>query len=224
MVGEEFVAVDERRRQKKLVRKAAKRKKALAARKPTYSGGGGYSAERMMAMAAASPIHECLMPAGLFDLGMGSVIISRKMPDGEIGFGVFLIDVFCLGVKDAFFSVRPQGEYMDFIRQIGAKENLRPVEPACAVKLIEKAVAYARDLGLNSHRDYAFAKRIFGSVDPAACSREYLFGKDGKPLYMAGPTETEAASQRILDILTKKLGPDGFHYMTPIHFGDEETI
>ena len=108
------MAIDEKRRQKKLARKAAKRKKALAARKPEYSGGGGYSAERLMAMAAASPIHECLMPAGLFDLGMGSVVVSRKMPDGEIGFGVFLVDVFCLGVKDAFFSVRPQGEYESF--------------------------------------------------------------------------------------------------------------
>ena len=101
---------------------------------------------------------------------------------------------------------------------------MRPIEPACAVKLIETAAAYARDLGLNPSRDYAFAKRIFGGIDPAACSREYSFGKDGKPLYVAGPDETEADSQRIMDILTKKLGPDGFHYMTPINFGDEETI
>jgi hypothetical protein len=218
------MALDEKRRQKKLARKAAKRKKALAARKPTYSGGGGDSTERLMAMAAASPVYECLMPAGLFDLGMGSVVVSRKMPNGEIGFGVFLVDVFCLGVKDAFFSVRPQGEYESVIGQMNAREGLKPVEPACAVKLIENAAAYARDLGLNPHRDYAFAKRIFGSMDPAACSREFTFGKDGKPLYMAGPHETEADSQRIIDFLTKKLGADGFHYVIPLDFEGEETI
>jgi len=215
------MAIDEKRRQKKLARKAAKRKKALAARKPAYSGGGGYSAERLMAQAAASPIHKCLMPAGLFDLGMGSGVISRKMPDGEIGFGVFLIDVFCLGVKDAFFSVRPQGEYESFIDQISEREGLKPVEPACAVKLIENAVAYARGLGLNPHPDYAFTKRIFGSIDSAACSQEFTFGKDGKPLYMAGPDDTEADSRRIMDILTKKLGPGGFHYMLPVDLEDE---
>jgi hypothetical protein len=215
------MAIDEKRRQKKLARKAAKRKKTLAGRKPEYSGGGGYSAERMMAVAAASPVHECLMPAGLFDLGMGSVIISRKMPNGEIGFGVFLIDVFCLGVKDAFFSVRPQGEYESVIEEIRAREGLKPVEPACAVKLIENAEAYARGLGLNPQRDYAFAKRIFGILNAAACPRDFTFGKDGKPLYVAGPHETEADSQRIMDILTKKLGPDGFHYMLPVDLEDE---
>jgi hypothetical protein len=215
------MSVDEKRRQKKLARKAAKRKKALAARKPGYSGGGGHSPERLMAVAAASPVHECLMPAGLFDLGLGSVIISRKMPNGEIGFGVFLIDVFCLGVKDAFFSVRPQGEYESVIGQMSAREGLNLVEPACAVKLIENAAAYARDLGLNPHRDYAFARRIFVNLDSAACSEEFEFGKDGKPRYVAGPHETEADSRRVIDILTKKLGPGGFHYLVPLDLEDE---
>jgi len=215
------MALDEKRRQKKLARKVAKRKKALAARKPEYSGGGNYSEERIMAMAAASPVHECLVPAEIFDLGMGSVIISREMANGEIGFGVFLIDVFCLGVKDAFFSVRPQGEYENAIEEIRAREGLKPVEPACAVKLIESAAAYARDLGLNPQRDYPFAKRIFGNIDSAACPREFTFGKDGKPLYMAGPNDTEADSRRIMGILTEKLGPGGFHYMLPVDLEDD---
>jgi hypothetical protein len=218
------MALDEKRRQKKLARKTAKRKKALAARKPTYSGGGGDSAERLMATAAASPIHECLVPEGLFDLGMGSVVVSRKMPHGEIGFGVFLVDAFCLGVKDSFFSVRPQNEYESWIGRIREKESLQPVEPACAVKLIESAAAYARGLGLNPPRDYALDRKIFGDIDPAACLQEFTFGKDGKPLYVAGPNETGADSQRIIDILTKKLSPGGFHYMTPMDFGNEETI
>lgn len=214
------MAVDEKGRQKKLARKAAKRKKALAARKPTCSSGGGFSAERMMAVAAAAPIHECLAPASLFDVGIGSVVVSRKMPDGEIGFGVFLIDVFCLGVKNAFFSARPRNEYERFIGRIREKEALQPEEPACAVKLIRSAEAYARDLGLDAHPDYAFARRIFADIDPAVCSRDFTFGQDGKPLYVSGPNETEADSRRIMDILSKKLGPDGFHYV--LHVGMDE--
>jgi hypothetical protein len=152
---------------------------------------------------------------------MGSVIISRKLPGGEIGFAVFLLDVFCLGVKDAFFSVRPQGEYESAIGEIRAREDLKPIEPTCAVKLIEAAAAYARELGLNPQADYLFAKRIFGNIDSAACSQEFTFGKDGKPFYMAGSHEPEAESRRIMDILTKKLGPDGFHYLLPVDFEDE---
>jgi hypothetical protein len=216
------MAIDERRRQKKLARKTARRKKALAAKKSPYSEGGSFSAGRMMAQAAAGPIHECLMPAGLFDLGMGSVIISRKMPGGEIGFAVFLLDVFCLGVKNAFFSVRPLGEYESVIGQISESEGLKPVEPACAVKLIRSAEAYARGLGLNAHPDYTFSRRIFADIDPASCSREFTFGQDGKPLYVSGPNETEADSRKIIDRLMKKLGPDGFHYMLHVGMDEEE--
>jgi hypothetical protein len=215
------MAVDEKRRQKKLARKAAKRKKALAARKPAYSGGGGYSAERMMAMAAASPVHECLAPARLFEVGMGNVVISRKMPNGEIGFAIFLIDTFCLGVKNCFFSVPPKGQYEYRIDKIREKEDLQPVDPAWAVKLIKNAEAYAWDLGFRPHRDYEFAQRILGDINPAACPQEFTFGKDGKPRYVAGPYETEADSRRIIDILTKKLGPGGFHYLVPLDLEDE---
>jgi hypothetical protein len=214
------MALDERRRQKKLARKAGKRKKALETRRSQSSEGGGYAAERLMAAAAAGPIHECLSPAGLFDVGIGNVVVSRKMPDGEIGFGIFLIDVFCLGVKNAFFSARPRNEYERFIRRIREKEALQPEEPACAVKLIRSAEAYARDLGLDAHPDYAFARRIFADIDPAVCSRDFTFGQEGKPLYVSGPNETEADSRRIMDILSKKVGPDGFHYV--LHVGMDE--
>jgi hypothetical protein len=74
---------------------------------------------------------------------------------------------------------------------------------------------------LNPHRDYTFTKRIFGSIDSAACSKEFTFGKDGKPLYMAGPDDTEADSRRIIEILTKKLGPEGFHYALPEDLEDD---
>jgi len=80
--------------------------------------------------------------------------------------------------------------------------------------------AYARDLGLDAHPDYAFARRIFADIDPAVCSRDFTFGQEGKPLYVSGPNETEADSRRIMDILSKKLGPDGFHYV--LHVGMDE--
>ena len=215
------MALDEKRRQKKLARKAAKRKKVLETRRSESSGSGGFSAERLMAAAAAGPIQECLVPAGLFEMGIGSVVVSRKMPNGEIGFSLFLIDVYCLGVKNAFFSVRPRIEYEGFMGRISEKETLQPEEPACAVKLIRSAEAYARDLGLNAHPDYAFARRIFADIDPAACSREFTFGQDGKPFYVSGPNETEADSQRIMDLLTKKLGADGFHCMLRVGMDEE---
>jgi hypothetical protein len=100
-------------------------------------------------------------------------------------------------------------------------EGLEPIPPPCAVRLVENAAAYARDIGFSPHEEYTFTKKIFGDIDPASCSREFPFGKDGKPFYISGPNETSADPERIIGILNKKLGPEGFHYLTRMELPEE---
>ena len=47
---------------------------------------------------------EALRSAELFDAGIGYVIVSRYKADGRVEAGYFLLDVFCLGAKDASFE------------------------------------------------------------------------------------------------------------------------
>lgn len=161
------MALDQKRRQKKLAKKAAKRKMVVTAKKSALKA--GWLVGNQMALAVSGPIQECLMPKGLFDLGIGNIVISRKMPTGNMGVSFFLVDVFCLGVKNCFFTVLSPSEYASRIRSLFLDQNLEAIEPACAVKLIENAVSYARDLGFSPHREYAIAKRIFEDIDPASC-------------------------------------------------------
>jgi hypothetical protein len=210
------MVLDERRRQKKLARKAAKRKKAMADKGKETLGQG-----IQVAYAAGMPLHQCLIPRVLNEQGIGSVVISRKMPNGEIAAGFFLVDIYCLGLKNCFFAVVPQGTYEQRIGQLAEKEGAEFAEPACAVKLIEDAVAYAEGLGFHPHRDYLTVKGIFGSIDPTACPKEFEFGKDGKPFYVSGPNETQADSERIIATLTRRVGPDGFHFMSRVELGEE---
>jgi hypothetical protein len=216
--------MDERRRQKKLARKAAKRKKSLAAKRTFHGGGSTGTFEKQVAFAAGMPLHECLVPRGLFDMGIGNLVISRKMPNDHIGFAIFLVDVFCLGVKNCLFAVLPLSEYERKMRDLRQAEVLESIQPACAVKLIENAVAYAQDLGIRPHWEYAIIKRIFGDINPAICGQEFRFGKDGKPLYISGPHETKADSERIIDILNKKLGPGEFDFMMKVDLQDERFL
>src|SRR5713101_8866677 len=105
------MALDARKRQQKLAKKAAKRKAVVATKKSMGEGGGLVSHGRHTMPTAGAPIHECLIPDSLFDMGLGNVIVSRKMPNGFIGAAFFLLDVFCLGVKDAFYDVMSPAEY-----------------------------------------------------------------------------------------------------------------
>jgi len=213
------VVLDERSRQKKLASKAAKRRKAMDHKRSEIFGKGNLG--NLVTFAARMPLHECLIPRVLYEQGIGNIVISRKMPNGDIAAALFLVDTYCLGVKNCFFTVIPPGAYAKRIARLVQEENAEYAEPACTVKLIKNAVAYAEGLGFHPHKDYLIVKGIFGSVDSATCPQEFEFGKDGKPFYISGPNETQADSERIIATLTRQFGPDGFHYMLRVDLGEE---
>jgi hypothetical protein len=71
-------------------------------------------------------------------------------------------------------------------------------------------------LGLPPHRDYVKAKRIFGDIDPSACSEEFIYGKDGEPCFIAGPHDGPGRCRQIIEALTASCGPGGFRYILPV--------
>ena len=197
----------ERRYQKYLDRHRQKQ-----ANKTTGPGEARATAPQI-ATAANAPIHECLVPAGLFELGMGNLFFSRALPDGRIALAVFLLDVFCLGVKNAFFAIVVRDEYAKRRSSWSTVESLQPMQPACFRKLVEGGVAYAHELGFNPHVDYEVARQIFGDVQATDCPTHFEYGHDGKPFYISGPHETPTQVQTILDQLERRLGPGNFDYL-----------
>jgi len=211
------MASNERKRQQKLVRKAAKRKQHVQGIKSALvKPFSELSPSTQMRRSVDAPVYECLVPEELFQAGIGSVVFSRELPGGEIAVVVFLLDVFCLGVKNTLVTVVPEDEYQSMLEQISQHETLASIDPACTRKLVEEAEAYATDLGFRPHPDYLVGRMIFGDVDPNACPMSFTFGKDGKPFYASGPYDTLDKSRRIIDTLTRRCGPDGFLYMVAL--------
>lgn len=163
--------------------------------------------------AANAPLLEALVPAKLFELGMGNLVFSRSLPDGRIALGAFLLDVFCLGVKNAFFAIVAKDEYARRLRSWSPAESLQPMQPACFRKLVEGSVAYAHELGFDPHADYDAARQIFGDVQAAACPTHFEYGHDGKPFYISGPHETDTEVRSIMDQLERRLGPGNFDFL-----------
>jgi hypothetical protein len=219
------MAQNERKRQEKLARKAAKRKKQLAGiRSAAATSISALSPGRQLQLAAGAPVFETLIPENLFDMGIGNVVFSRMMPNGDIAVSVFLLDVYCLGVKNAYFKVVPDYEYRSALEQYASHGAYTPVEPACLRKLVEEAEAYASDLGFSPHPDYQVSRLIFGDVDPGTCPTRFVFGKDGKPFYMSGPYDSLAKSRKIMDTLAKRCGPGNFHGMIALREPPPEDL
>jgi hypothetical protein len=117
-------------------------------------------------------------------------------------------------VKDVIMNVLPRATYDAQIHEkISKRHPVVLLKPECARKLVEGAVEYALDLGLPPHADYRVAKLIFGSISAEACTEEYVYGKDGKPLFVSGPYDDAAKCRFVLRALQDRCGPDGYHYL-----------
>ncbi|MEU5547862.1 hypothetical protein AB0G85_37055 [Streptomyces sioyaensis] len=119
----------------------------------------------------------------------------------------FLLDVWCLGVKNALpaqamipsrLAVHRHAYFSAFAGHVQV-----PAELARA--LVFGAAAYARALGFDPEADFEVAAAVLG--EPAApCP--IRFGRDGKPFYVNGPYDDPEA---IVRTLRRTLGDDGFH-------------
>ena len=199
------MAISEQQRQKILAKKKQKREATVKKSMPSMHKAKPY---------AGYPIHECLIPDDLFTSGLGELVVARRAPNGHIAMSTFVIDVFCLGVKDAMFAVLPESEYEHKIKGgmfAAGGRGFEKLHQTCAKKLLDGLVDYAKELGFAPHPDYKNAYEIFGSIDTSACPVKYTYGNEGKPFYMNGPYESTADIQRIINTLTKNCGADGFN-------------
>lgn len=210
------MASSESRRRKQLEKK--KKKRAEKHRQIATRRDAGLAEQ--LSMRAKAPVYECLMSVSLDTGGLGEVIMTRRTTSGEIALGLFLIDRYCMGVKDCFGRIETVARYRELLNNMADQgRELRTIDPASARRLVEDAVAYAESLGLKPHADYRAVRMILGEIDPAMATETFEFGVNGKPHFIAGPLQSPAECQAICAKLKASCGDDGFHYTIPVNAG-----
>jgi hypothetical protein len=201
------------RRAKKLEKKrksrdqAKKKASALAARKPG-------SLELLARSAAREKFGPCFVSTLWDDLetpALVSVIMTRKLPSGQLLPGTALIDRTCLGVKDAFLRepMLPR-DLAEFVDHVGfAHGGMLPCEPLVAQSIVFHAIDYARALGFEPHPD--FPATLFGPR-PAELLNTPWHAPE-RPIYVSGPRDNVNA---ITTQLAKTAGTGGFEYVDPL--------
>lgn len=207
------MALSEKSKQAKRQRKQAKRKKAAVAR----ASPGGTSAQAMAVRYSRFPVHETVATNTLEDQGMSTLLFSRLAPDGSVGIAVILLDVYCLGVKNAFFTVFDSDtDYEAFKAQQLRRQPDAAFDvyhPSCMRKLIEGAIAYARQFGFEPHPDYKKAAPMFGDSESIVCPQRFEYGKDGMPFYVSGPSDSQSHVRQVLAQLEKRCGEGKYHFL-----------
>lgn len=163
------------------------------------------------------PIGDCYIHKDWQSEGICNVLVTRKMPSGKLLIGSYLVDIFCLGVKDThcFFGIEPSAFEEEVLDKVYRSKEYHKISAALAQNIIWGAVEYAEDLGFEPHSSFELTEHL---LDPADKIKyiEVEFGKDGKPYYISGPYDDV---DKIITKLTKKLGYDGFTFLAT--YGDE---
>jgi hypothetical protein len=167
------------------------------------------------------PIVATLVPESLKSLGIGNAVIARRTPEGKLAYGMFLLDVYCLGVKDAFWRITSPSEFQSMRKKIDQKSRLREVSPEYFAKLVYRTAEYGQSLGFPPHPDFRHAQLLLAGIDLSLCSEEFEFGQDGRPLYIRGPSESLEKARIIAD----RVNALGGHYtvgLKPTEIADLE--
>lgn len=190
-------------------KKSLKRKAKLKNRKKPQPGNSSIKMAYIQE-AIKNDVHTCLV-SGDFEQGMVDVMVFKEAFSNVMVLASFIIDLYCLGVKNTFIKPGTMEQYEHLINNPGNS----PFSQEDAKKLIEEAVAYAEELGFKPHHDFKKTFKIFDNVDSSKSIAKFTFGKDGKPFFIAGPRDSPKKCSEIIKILRDKFGQDGHHFMMP---------
>jgi hypothetical protein len=161
------------------------------------------------------PLYGCWVTAGWEELGIAPVIVARKQDDDHVLFGDYMVDFYCLGVKDVF--TRTDIPLERFERDLAklCQDAPEPISASLAHEMIYGALEYSAKLGFQPHPDFYNQKadRILDPPDAYPRNNGVEFGKDGKPLFIAGPYDDERKIKSVLNSLTRTCGEGNFHFL-----------
>lgn len=163
-------------------------------------------------MARRLPIAECWINPNWQESGLATVVVARQHKNGNFTVGTYLIDVFCLGLKQtAFFVNDTNDDYQFTVDRLFEIQEKSKTDYVLAHNVIYGGIAYAEDLGLKpADNDWALSQYILDVDDDAVELLDLTFGKDGQPFYVAGPYDKPV---NVIAKLEKAVGAGSFYYI-----------
>lgn len=180
----------------------------MAKKKKTAKGQQTFLSERQYVKEKARTLEigPCFINEDFEKYGLGHIVVTRLHKGGRKTIGVYLVDTFCLGVKDAYFRTRmEEADYEDMLSKMKRAYNLKEISYEEVHNLIYGAVEFASEAGVDPCPEFSLAKYVLEEDTEAVPLIEYEFGKDGKHLLIA---YDKAEADKYLPILKANLGSD----------------
>lgn len=204
---------DEQKRQKALMKKRSKQKVAAQHRAHSQAF-ASQSPQTILRNARTYPLYECLISDTWQqdEPGLVQIVLARQQPDGNICFGVYLVDKYLLGLKNTFARANySRSRYQDEIYNgIFAKVKSQKCPLELAHQMIYQSIDYAAQFGFEPEKDFAISQLLLQPRGELEEPYHLTFGRNGKPFFVAGPRDN---AQRIIRQLEKTAGPGNYDYI-----------
>jgi hypothetical protein len=162
------------------------------------------------------PIAECWISSDWKEQGLITIVVARQHTTGNMTFGIYLVDMYCLGLKNtnAVFS-KPHYDYEALLEDMYSQheEGRERIDYVLAHNIIYGAIAYAEDLGFKPEKDWALSQFILEEDTDDIELIEVEFGKDGQPFFISGPYDNVNS---IIAKLDKSVGAGNYHYLAEL--------
>jgi len=165
------------------------------------------------------PLHGCWIMAGWEDAGITPVVVARAQAPDRIMFGVYMVDLYCLGLKDVYTHIDYSLNH--FNRELPKMCIGKPLScsPELAHEVIYGAIEYAAKLGFQPHPDFTrqLADRMLSPAETYPRVNQVSFGKDGKTLFISGPYDDEWKCRQVVNTLMRTCGEGNFDYLVNLN-------
>ena len=177
---------DARKKQKQRLKREQKRLQAKRARAVTPFDRIARSGGQL----------ECYVNANWREMGMANIQVLGRAPDGRLAYAAFLVDIWCVGLKDTFGKrefARP--DFDDILDRMEEELEVAKLSPAEAKRLVAGGMRFARQNGFKLPPHFERWVAIFGGLGDVATADLRGFGVEGGRLRYVG---TKAFLQRRL--------------------------
>lgn len=146
--------------------------------------------------------------------GFAQVLLARQERASKVTVTGFLVDVYCLGVKNVTDpEVMGSGSLTAYVPTYYSAFDHPPlsIDVEQAQGIVHGAVAYARSLGFEPAVGFADAAVHLGT--PPEDLPAIGFGRAGKPFYISGPYDDP---RMVVQALERTCGHGNYHYVAQL--------
>ena len=139
--------------------------------------------------------------------GIVLVLVARAGGGDRVTVCSYLVDTFCLGVKNTIGPRQMRKRDLPAFRRLcfmGFPAPSLPAPLSLGQHVVHGAVAFAASLGFEPHPDFAQVRGYLGELGEQCA---IAFGQRGRPLFVAGPHDDPIAVMRTL---RASVGSEGF--------------